>query len=533
MDYWRFATRTVGTQIERLRAAPPHGIQRHYARLAIVRFPASVLNCRESWPPDVGGGEVAASCDCSVCVTADGHNAGELTIQAAIDQLPAAGGTVCLGTGAYNLGSPLTVAGRPAVRIPGQGIGTVLAYAGAGAAIQLSGGFDIQRERFSLFVRAPGGDRAGNPSRSHGISGLNTALIALRRLAVVVTDNSPDGRASFGIALDGVQLGDKIEECLVVAPIAIGSRSSLDAASDEPDDPNFVAFAELRVQDNILLGGRDGVHFDRVALNIADAVFARNLVVGGDAGIRANWADIPTGATLIQDGTIQAADTALVIGVSDLHLRDCEITAGAGGGDGLRLVPNIVSDHPTDARVIGNAIFDVVGAGIRLTGDHGVLMIKQNILRRCGEAGITTSADARIRHLAIANNIITRASLLSFSQNQGTLGSSSGGDIEVVLLGARLMTLVVERERIEKKTGKRSSELAFGITSRPPGASRRPAGPRNKPQPLKHREQLPLRRRLGLRRRPQPDTNRPRSGKHHPPATLCCWDHQIKRACPM
>ena len=80
---------------------------------------------------------------------------------------------------------------------------------------------------------------------------------------------------------------------------------------------------------------------------------------------------------------------------------------------------------------------------------------------------------------------------------------------------------VIERERIEETPGKRSTEFAYRITSRPPGTG-------DKPWPLA-REQLPLHHRLEFRRGPQPDTNRSRTGEYRPLTSLCRWHHQIQR----
>lgn len=407
LDYWRFAARTVGTRIEKLRAAPPDGIQRHYCRLAIVRLPSSVLDCRVFWPPEFeGGGDLVKQCGCTVCVTEEAHNSGALTLQAAIDQLAVGGGTVCLGTGTYLLRKPVQISNRSSIKVTGQGSGTVLVYRAGGAAIRLSSVADIQFERFSLFVLPATLEDVSSLPAIHGISAINTTLTAFRRLAIVVLAVSPRKRSDCGIALDGVQLGVKIEECVALAPIALGSRSSRKRAQGAPNPPEFVAFGELRVVDNILFGGRDAVHFDRVAFNIADAIFTRNLIAGTATGMRINWVDLPTGVTLIQDSTIQSDGTALILGATDVHLTDCEISAGSRQGDGVRLVPNIAPDIATDARIIGNSIFDLSGAGIRIAGNHGALLIKQNIVRRCGEAGIATTADAVVRDIAIDNNVI-------------------------------------------------------------------------------------------------------------------------------
>ena len=42
---------------------------------------------------------------------------------------------------------------------------------------------------------------------------------------------------------------------------------------------------------------------------------------------------------------------------------------------------------PTDAQIVGNGIFDLAGAGLRIEGNLGSLIVKRNVIRRCGEAG--------------------------------------------------------------------------------------------------------------------------------------------------
>ncbi len=50
-DYWTFAASVADASVELLQKAPPRGIHRHYGRLAIVTFPATVTDCRVLWPP--------------------------------------------------------------------------------------------------------------------------------------------------------------------------------------------------------------------------------------------------------------------------------------------------------------------------------------------------------------------------------------------------------------------------------------------------------------------------------------------------
>lgn len=429
MDYWNYYARTAGPQLQRLTQAPPDGIQRHYARLAVVTFPDSVLDCRVFWPPSFEGGDEIHHCGCTVCVTVNGHNSGALTIQAAIDQIGPGGGTVCLEAGNYVLTSPVTLSERNAIKITGQGIGTILAYAGTGGAIRISGGFDIQLEHFTLFVVPRIADDVGTPGPTHAVTAMNTALLAYRRLAAVVFSPTPNDRFDVGFAFDGIQLGVKVEECLALAPYALASRSSF--GRDESDDPVFVGFAELRVLDNILFGARDAIHFDRVAMNIADAILARNLVIGTTAGVRLNWADLPTGATIIEAGTVQASGTPLSLGATDIRLRDCEITGGRQAGDGIRLVPNIVPDQEQDARITGNTIFNLGGVGIRIAGNHGSLSIRDNIVRDCLEAGVATDANAEVRQLTIADNVLEEIAGVAGDLSAGGIVVAGGAIVEI------------------------------------------------------------------------------------------------------
>ena len=72
---------------------------------------------------------------------------------------------------------------------------------------------------------------------------------------------------------------------------------------------------------------------------------------------------------------------------------DCQISGGPQIGDGVRLIANLVPEQATDAQIVGNGIFDLAGAGLRIEGTLGALLVKRNVIRRCGQAGITTTAD--------------------------------------------------------------------------------------------------------------------------------------------
>ncbi len=55
-DHWVFAARTADASVEPLESEPPRGILHHFFRLAIVRFPDSVIDCRTVWCPPGGDG---------------------------------------------------------------------------------------------------------------------------------------------------------------------------------------------------------------------------------------------------------------------------------------------------------------------------------------------------------------------------------------------------------------------------------------------------------------------------------------------
>lgn len=96
-DFWTIAARTGDASVEVLTGAPPQGIHRHFARLALLTFPEGETDCRKHWPPDFDGG-------CCTITVEPGDD-----IQAAIDSLPAIGGCICIKTGLHQIDEPLRI----------------------------------------------------------------------------------------------------------------------------------------------------------------------------------------------------------------------------------------------------------------------------------------------------------------------------------------------------------------------------------------------------------------------------------------
>src|SRR5262249_10481242 len=152
-----FAARTADASVEELSHASPLD-EHHFSQLALVTLPNSVTDCRTLWPPEVADG----GCECTVCVSAESHNQGKLTIQLAIDQVKAAGGgTICLGVGTYNLGEsgvPINISGARSLTLRGQGSQTNLIYVGRGPALLVDSSIGVTIEKLTVVTSASEGD---------------------------------------------------------------------------------------------------------------------------------------------------------------------------------------------------------------------------------------------------------------------------------------------------------------------------------------------------------------------------------------
>src|SRR6185436_10525853 len=143
---------------EELKQSPPRGVHHHFCRLGLVTLPNSVTDCRTLWPPEAGD----EGCECTICVSAESHNQGALTIQLAIDQVKAAGGgTICLSVGTYHLGespAPINITGARSLTLRGQGAQTNLVYTGRGPALIVEGCAGVTIEKLTLVTSASEGD---------------------------------------------------------------------------------------------------------------------------------------------------------------------------------------------------------------------------------------------------------------------------------------------------------------------------------------------------------------------------------------
>ncbi len=345
-DHWAFAARTADASIELLDRAPPLGIHHHYARLAVVEFPDGETDCRTLWPPVAEG----QGCDCTVCVSAEGHNDGSATLQQAIDGLQATGGTICLGIGTYEIGTTLNISGARSLRIRGQGWGTLLVGTEPGGVIAIAGSTGIALE--NLTVIGSGGN-AGTTPVVHASNTVDLRAEHINVLGLAVGDGT-----SVGIGLAGNILGATVSECAIVAERGIAAVAG--------GDRNYVLTGELRVLHNLFFCSQRAVSLDGTSLHYGSTRVADNLMlVGGQAAVVVTGATLPGSPIGIADNVIYTAGDGIRGGVDGLAIERNEITGvGEGSGDGIVLEEGIDPIALDRVRVAANRLLALRGNGV-------------------------------------------------------------------------------------------------------------------------------------------------------------------------
>jgi hypothetical protein len=399
-DYWSFAARTVDASVEPLDKAPPRGIHHHYCRLAVVTFPSTATDCRTLWPPDFGGHD----CACTVCVTPDSHNNGTLTIQQAIATAKAKGGTVCLEAGLFNLGTtPVVIDAAQSVRVVGQGIATVLWYAGAGPAVTISNALGVTAEAFSIVVAGKtellkGQVFGGGP----GVLLRNVVGVALHRCAVLQIGTGEQGGTA--VELDGVLVGLDLRENALFAPRGIDGTSS----ARESEGGYLLSF-DLTLCDNLLACRDKGISLEGTCLHVGKTALTGNTVLGCQEACIVTTGAVAAGSVEIARNILYPARDAIILGTSATRIDANDIVAFPAGdkvsGDGIVLTDGLDPLGIQDCQIDGNHIAGMHGSGIAIIREIRSAMIKRNIIERCG-GGIVMSGNCAANTLTIDNNHI-------------------------------------------------------------------------------------------------------------------------------
>lgn len=395
-DYWVFAARSNDASIELLDQTPPRGIHHHYARLAMVSFPDVENDCRTLWPPE----SAAGGCDCSVCVTAEGHNSGTATLQQAIDRVKDGGGTICLGIGRYDIGAPLDIIDARSLRIRGQGWATLLVGREPGCVVRIADATGVALENLSVIGSA---DRSGTTAI---IEASNT--VDLRAEHINVLGLAPGDGRSVAIGLAGNLLGARIHDCALVAHQGVARVAARDR--------EHLLSAELTLDDNLFFCSQRALSLDGICLHFGNTRISGNLMLNGD-----QHAIVVTGAVLggsslkIADNVIYTTGGGILAGVAGLAIEGNEISGldgqtderpdGDRGADGIVITDGLFPSAIDNVRIVANRLRLLRGNAITLSRPLVSARIAENRIRAIGLGAIVMDRDASAESLVIfANN---------------------------------------------------------------------------------------------------------------------------------
>ena len=398
-DFWVFAARTADASVELLDNAPPRGIHHHYERLGIWDVDArTVTDCRHPWPPKDGEGH---DCSCTECVTVESHRSGQFTIQAAVDRVRDAGGTVCLGVGQFQLKEPVLLNGARAVRIKGQGAATVIVT--PGGAFSISSGIALAIEDLAIL----------SLGRASAIS-VRTALgLSLQRLIIaVVGGNDAKGAA---IALAGAVIGATIRDNAIIAPVAVQAidPAAVPIPGTAAPPPQMLMSATLRIEDNVLWCEEQAVSLTGRVIHVMATRITGNEMLGSRLGAITALGLCGPGASMhISGNSLNVSGPGITAAVDGLWIEDNKLVSIMQRGNrqpdgaGIMLRTGLDPSGADQCQILANQISGFAGAAIAIQSPTRELIVTRNIIDRCGN-GIISEDEAKSASASIENNHIS------------------------------------------------------------------------------------------------------------------------------
>lgn len=420
-DHWIFAARTADASVERLRRAPPRGIHHHFARLGIWDVDArTVSDCRHPWPPQTGGDD----CMCTACVTPESHASGQLTIQGAVDKIRDTGGSLCLHAGQYVLREPVRLAAARSLRIHGQGSATMIVAPGAAFVVERSLAIAIE----DLAVVSLG--------RAASAISVRTAFgLTLRRLIVAVyggidamniQENGDTDAQGAAIALSGVVIAASIDNNLIIAPDGV---RALEPQSEDARD--MLMTAVLRIDDNLFWCHDSAVKLSGQVAHAYETSMTGNQVLGTqEVGLSAEGLALPGASIRISDNNLNVHGPGIRCAVGGAWIEGNKIGAAregdrVTGGSGIDLATGLDKSGGGQAQVLSNQISGFPDAGIVINTPLRELIVKLNIIEKCGN-GIVMSDAARAGSLSIENNHLSDIGLSVTNATGAGAGITAG-----------------------------------------------------------------------------------------------------------
>ena len=382
-DWWVFAARTADASVEALVDAPPRGVHHHHTRLGYWDVASgAVTDCRTPWPP-AGGGD----CACHACVTPESHAGGQLTIQAAVDRVRDAGGTVCLHPGVYPLREPVRITGAKSVAIRGAGPATVVSAEGSAFVVDGSAAIAIEK----LAVVSIG--------RRSAVVLNNAAGVRLSELAVVVLGGN-DGTGA-GIALAGLTAGVTVRDNFIVAR---------DGVRAEPAErQGAVLTAALTLSDNVLWCQQRGIALEGQVGHLLGHRIENNEVLGcRDSGITALGVALPGASLRVVGNTLNVNGSGIQSGVDGSWIEGNKLQATRQGeraptGSAITLATGLDAGGSDQAQMLSNQVAGFADSAILINAPVRDLVCKLNIIEACG-SGIVMSDEGEAGAVSVENN---------------------------------------------------------------------------------------------------------------------------------
>lgn len=351
-DYWLIPARTfVGDFIGDILwerdaanvplALPPHGVERHVCRLAVIQVDDQELDgepedCRHTFTSLC---RQRVSADCCTAVVRPGED-----IQSAIDSLPDEGGCVCVKSGLHRITEPLRIA-RSNVVIRGEGPGARIRRENGTAVLSIQSparaplnGVCVERIRFEV---------SGGSSQTNDIAMVFTDRcenLCIRDCGILADEFTPVAGVRIGSVF-----GAFIERC-EIGRVFLGVWVDTDST-------------DLSILDNSIVGAFiDGFDFGFIGLWMEDAFGASRIE-------RNEISDFLSGIYLNRNGSDQpprsGATGTVIIGNRVRRSRS------AGGGLEQRIFGIDVA--ASSCLVRGNELnfSSPVYGGIRMTGPGG------------------------------------------------------------------------------------------------------------------------------------------------------------------
>jgi len=374
-DYWVSAARTADTSIETFTDAPPRGIHRHYARLAIVdlrdneRF---ISDCRIHWPPACSG--------CCTITVAPGES-----IQDALNALPEEGGCVCLKAGVHIINEPIRI-NRSNVILQGESHGAIVRSNGTALKIEGNKVDSVVVQRIRFEVEKP-------RSTFYLLEAQNCARLRVTDCEFIVEESSVE-RQVEGLHFQGV----------VDAVIANNHIRNMRGGITITGDTS----RRIDIRDNFLEGGgASNTTLKLTTAKIADEVLSERGRTGSgirissretsrEISIRSNrlmkfYVSISMDASEADDSAPPKLGTSGVI-VDENLITQCVYGVVGIGGKRNRIRGNHIDTtyllgiglfKESDSEVNGNHLYSC-RCGIFLNELNGAVALLNNRLMNCG-----------------------------------------------------------------------------------------------------------------------------------------------------